>query len=283
MLKQRLLTASVAAVVAIAGLLALPADVLLGVIILLAMFGAREWGRLAGLQGRGPSAVYMVAIAAAGLWASGLLPATAPATGGWLYAAFAFWLVMLPWLVFGARNIPVEPLSEPSMLRRSTWLALGLVVLPGFVAAFAALLATETVGRGVLLFAMALVWVADSGAYFAGRSWGRRRLAPRLSAGKTWEGVVGGLAAVAVYGWVGGWLLGLPAAVLAAWILLTVIVGGFSVVGDLLESILKRQAGVKDSGAAFPGHGGVLDRGDSLLAALPVFTVGLTWLPGWGS
>lgn len=283
MLKQRLLTASVAAVAAIAGVLALPANVLLALIILLTVFGAREWGRLAGLQGRGPLAVYMVAIAAAGLWASGLLPATALATAGWLYAAFAFWLVFLPCLLFAAGNIPVEPLSQPSMLRPSSWLALGLVVLPGFVAAFAALLTTETVGRGVLLFAMAVVWVADSGAYFAGRSWGRCRLAPRLSAGKTWEGVLGGLAAVALYGWVGGWLLGLPVGLLAAWILLTVIAASFSVVGDLLESVLKRQAGVKDSGAALPGHGGILDRGDSLLAALPVFTVGLTWLPGWGS
>ena len=107
------------------------------------------------------------------------------------------------------------------------------------------------------------MWAADSGAYFAGSKFGRRKLAPAISPGKTWEGVIGGM---------------VTAMVLAALALLTALTAAISVVGDLFESLMKRHAGLKDSGTIFPGHGGVMDRIDSLLAALPVFVVGKSWL-----
>ena len=124
---------------------------------------------------------------------------------------------------------------------------------------------------------MATVWVADTGAYFFGRTFGSHKLAPSISPGKTWEGAVGGGLTVIVYGFV--FSSKLPAVLsdsfvllLSALILLTVI----SIMGDLFESLLKRQAGLKDSSNVLPGHGGVLDRIDSLTSTLPL--VALVWL-----
>jgi phosphatidate cytidylyltransferase len=138
---------------------------------------------------------------------------------------------------------------------------------------------------------MLLIWGADSGAYFAGRRWGKRKLAVQLSPGKTWEGVCGGavlalLLVLPLTVWllsnqVTGQMLWWP-----AYALLCVVTIVVSVSGDLLESVAKRRAGVKDSGQILPGHGGVLDRIDSLTAAAPCFTLGLLWLgliPGAGA
>jgi phosphatidate cytidylyltransferase len=123
---------------------------------------------------------------------------------------------------------------------------------------------------------MAIVWVADSAAYFAGRRFGKRRLAPAISPGKTWEGVYGALIAVAVYALAllpfaegAGYSAAIVPASVIAWVALAMALVGLSIVGDLFESQLKRNRGVKDSGKLLPGHGGVLDRIDALLAALP--------------
>jgi phosphatidate cytidylyltransferase len=151
-----------------------------------------------------------------------------------------------------------------------------LVTLPCW-ASFVALHARPDHGPVLSLTLLVMVWLADSGAYFAGKRWGRTKLAPVISPGKTWEGVLGGIAVSASAVLLAGywysrsleWTL-----VLAPVALLTVM---FSIVGDLLESLMKRQAGVKDSGSIIPGHGGVLDRIDSLTAAAPIFLAGLLW------
>jgi phosphatidate cytidylyltransferase len=127
----------------------------------------------------------------------------------------------------------------------------------------------------ILLFALLIVWVADSGAFFAGKTLGRVKLAPAISPGKTWEGVIGGLAAVV--------LLTLLRSVwvdtdLAVFVPFCLAVACISIVGDLTVSMFKRTAGVKDSGSLFPGHGGVLDRIDSVAAAAPLFALGLAWV-----
>jgi phosphatidate cytidylyltransferase len=130
-------------------------------------------------------------------------------------------------------------------------------------------------GGWILLYLLTLVWVADIGAYFSGRKFGKHKLAPGISPGKTWEGVVGGI--ILNLGWMlivfaisNGWGI-------ALWqfLLIGLATSMISVIGDLYESILKREASVKDSGKLLPGHGGVLDRIDSLIAATPVFVVGL--------
>lgn len=127
----------------------------------------------------------------------------------------------------------------------------------------------------ILLYLLSLVWIADIGAYFSGRRFGKNKLAPAISPGKTWEGVIGGMLAnflwMLLVHWIsGGW--GLP---LLAFIVIGFVSAAISIVGDLFISILKREAGVKDSGKLLPGHGGILDRIDSIIAASPVFVAGL--------
>lgn len=133
-----------------------------------------------------------------------------------------------------------------------------------------------------LMYVFGLVWGADSGAYFAGRKFGKHKLAPNVSPAKTLEGLAGGVLLTGVYAvWVGMVLLDLSVMGLLSFLLLSLLTVAASVQGDLMESMLKRQAGVKDSGMLLPGHGGVLDRIDSLLAAAPVFALGYWWLGGF--
>jgi phosphatidate cytidylyltransferase len=133
-------------------------------------------------------------------------------------------------------------------------------------------------GGWLLMYLLSLVWVADIGAYFSGKQFGKHKLAPGISPGKTWEGVIGGLVLNAlwitlVYQLSDGWGLVYP-----GFLLLGILTAALSVVGDLYESILKREAGVKDSGRILPGHGGILDRIDSVIAATPVYLAGLYML-----
>ena len=144
-----------------------------------------------------------------------------------------------------------------------------LVILP----TWAAMVALHAVSTWLLLAAMALVWVADISAYFAGRAFGKHKLAPTISPGKTWEGVAGAMLGVLIYGGIVlsysplAGQLPLAAPVL---VLLLILLTAVSVMGDLFESLLKRQAGIKDSSKLLPGHGGVLDRIDALTSTLPL-------------
>jgi phosphatidate cytidylyltransferase len=189
-------------------------------------------------------------------------------------AAAAFWLLVAPWwLAAGGRE------------RRLPLLIVGFVVL---TAAWVALVELHAHSPWLVLAAMAVVWIADTAAYFAGRAFGRRKLAPAISPGKTWEGVWGALVAVAVYALLLAATAPSPAVprplsptATVAFVAGVALLAAVSVVGDLFESKLKRMAGVKDSGALLPGHGGVLDRVDALLAALPLAALGATaWLGG---
>jgi phosphatidate cytidylyltransferase len=178
--------------------------------------------------------------------------------------ATAFWLLVAPsWL---ARRSP-PPWG---------WLlaiAGGVVLLATWVA----LVELQARSPWLVLAAMALVWIADTAAYFAGRALGRHKLAPQISPGKSWEGVYGALVAVAAYALAltplarrAGFSGDVTPIAIAAFVVLSLALAAISVVGDLTESLLKRHAGVKDSGAILPGHGGVLDRIDALLAAMPM-------------
>ncbi|MDE2054790.1 MAG: phosphatidate cytidylyltransferase, partial [Xanthomonadaceae bacterium] len=129
-------------------------------------------------------------------------------------------------------------------------------------------------GHWWVVFFACIVFAADIGAYSAGRRWGHTKLAPAISPGKTREGVYGALVCSGVVGLIGGALLKVPVDRLPAIVALALLTVLFSIIGDLFESLIKRHAGVKDSGALFPGHGGVFDRMDSLVAALPIFALG---------
>jgi phosphatidate cytidylyltransferase len=178
--------------------------------------------------------------------------------------ATVFWILVAPaWLRGQWRP------RSPLLIAVVGWLVL--------IAAWVAVVELQARSPWLALAAMAIVWVADIAAYFAGRAFGRRKLAPSISPGKTWEGLCGGLAAVALYALAlvpfahqAGYAGAVSALAIGAWLLLALVLAVLSVAGDLFESLQKRHAGVKDSGTLLPGHGGVLDRIDALLAAMPL-------------
>ena len=189
-------------------------------------------------------------------------------------------LVLLPTLVLFARP-PVEALlpSSAGAVFATLYVALGGGSIIGLRAR----------GWEYVLFLLAVVWAGDSAAYYAGRRWGKRKLAPTVSPKKTWEGFWGQVAAGLAVGLLAGGSLAFsgvtlagpgPAALVALFALLGILVSVVAVVGDLVESTFKRSVAVKDSGGLLPGHGGLLDRLDSLLYASPVLLLALTFLPG---
>ncbi|MFC0709278.1 phosphatidate cytidylyltransferase [Azorhizophilus paspali] len=269
MLKQRILTALVLLPLALAGFFLLEGGAFALFIGAIVTLGGWEWARLAGFAEQRSRVGFAAAVAALLLllyW----LPALA---AGVMLLGILWWLLVVP-LVLN------YPQSSQRWAGRGRRLAIGLLILlPSWQGLL--LLKQWPLGNYLILAVMVLVWTADIGAYFVGRAFGRRKLAPQVSPGKSWEGMAGGLLAcllvTVVVGLFRGWLAGELALALAGTTLVVLI----SVVGDLTESMFKRQAGLKDSSNLLPGHGGVLDRIDSLTAAIPMFVVVL-WLAGWG-
>ena len=263
MLKQRIITALVIAPIVLALVFFAPAWLFALAMLLMALMGAWEWSALAGGPGRA-SRLALVALFAAVAVAGWYLQAgfTYPRVlTVYCWLALAWWLFSLAWIAAWRGEFP-----------RPIKILCGVLTL---LPSLAAVVAVRAVSPWYLLILLLLTTSADIGAYFAGRAFGRRKLAPQVSPGKTWEGVGGGVAGVAAVAAVAShWLPGNP----GPFILICICVALISVVGDLSESLFKRQAGLKDSGTLFPGHGGVLDRVDSLTAAAPLYWLGLRWL-----
>ena len=272
MLKLRIVTALIVAPAILAAIFLLPTPALAILFLVLAALGAYEWARLAGLRGVSSIAAFVVALAAASL-----LLWQAPVVWGPLLM-----LVMTLW--GGAVLVVITYPASGRLLRRIPMLLIGFALLLGTWLSLV-MLAVGPAGAWSILWVFLIVWSADIGAYFAGRRFGTHKLAAQVSPGKTWEGVAGGVALAVVLGTVAGVELA-PLAALGfdwcGWLVAAALLAAVSVFGDLFESVLKRVAGVKDSGVLFPGHGGMLDRIDSLLAALPCFafvTQHLGWVP----
>jgi len=256
-MKQRIVTALIALLILGVVLFYMPPVAVHVLLLLLLLAGAWEWSAMLGAKSVGQRIPYVLLLALLMLAMSTLLIAYAHAL---LLVSLAWWLCALLWTFFFPTPIPIAV----------RWIVGALVLVPLYVA----LLELYAAGPTVILFALLVVWVADSGAYIAGSTLGRVKLAPQISPGKTWEGVIGGLLAVA--------LLVVLRSVLGQTniaVLLPFCLGAaaLSVVGDLTVSMFKRTVGVKDSGRLFPGHGGVLDRIDSVAAAAPLFALGLAW------
>jgi phosphatidate cytidylyltransferase len=260
MLKQRIITAIIALVVLGTVLFAVPPLVARLFVAALILAGAWEWGGFLLHHGRPNRLVYLAFIAVL----MGLLLFSLDHVGvreNVFTLALAWWFVALIWILF-------YPTPVPGLV---VWVCGALVLVPAWVALDYLYLQAPH----LLVFVLLIVWVADIGAFFVGRGFGRVRLAPAVSPGKTWEGVLGGLAAVLVLAALGSGVLDIDIAVLIPFCL---AVAMFSIVGDLTVSMFKRAAGVKDSGTLFPGHGGVLDRIDSVTAAAPLFALAFGWV-----
>ena len=262
-LRKRVLTAVVLAAALLVILLWLPPWATVVAVTAMLLAGAWEWSGFLRLSTAARRLLY-VALVALLLPLAWIVSADTANRDLILVAAVLWWLTALLWIAFAPRRV-------------TPWAA-GVAGILALVPAWLALVwlryAPPPHGQWVL-FALILVWVADIGAFFFGRRYGRVRLAPEVSPGKTWEGVFGGMALSALVALGGSAWFHVPLAVFMPLCLATV---AFSVVGDLTESLLKRFAGMKDSGTVFPGHGGVMDRVDSLTAAAPVLLLGLTLL-----
>ncbi|MCB1845164.1 MAG: phosphatidate cytidylyltransferase [Halioglobus sp.] len=260
MLKKRILTAIVAAPLLLVVLFVLPESAARLVIAALVLVGAWEWAAFAGLTGVfGRLAFVAVTAVLIAVLLLLVLPGES-AVDAVFFVAMVWWAVALVWIFLYPTPVPHAVAAVAGMaVLIPAWLALDLVYRQA---------------PGVLLFMLLIVWSADIGAYFAGKAFGRVKLAPQISPGKTWEGVLGGLLLVALAGGLGAHYFGRPVSVMLPF---CIAIGLISVVGDLTVSIFKRSAGIKDSGRLFPGHGGLLDRIDGVTAAAPLFALGAHW------
>lgn len=258
MLRQRIVTAVIALVALGVVLFVLPPFAAELIIAMVVVAGAWEWSAF--LQSRSiPIRIVYVSLVAGGMaavnlaWPDAVMPV--------LQVALLWWLLALAWTFVFPTRIPLA----------FRWLCGTFVLIP----LYAALVLLYELNPSLLLFALLIVWAADIGAYFVGKRFGRVKLAPKISPGKTWEGVLGGMALVVILILARSLWADSNLAVLVPFCL---GVAGVSIVGDLTVSMFKRTAGLKDSGTLFPGHGGVLDRIDSVSAAAPLFALGLPWL-----
>lgn len=271
MLRTRVLTAILLIPIALLVIL-LPTTAIFPIVLApVFVLGAWEWTRLCGLQrswSRAAAILAMLIIMLA-LWYARDQRAIWDLT---IALGVAWWIVSLRWLrgySFGA-----APGAENRTLKL---IAGGFIFVPAWIALIT-IHGMQPYGPWWTLFAVVIVWFADTGAYFSGRFFGRRKLAPRISPGKTWAGAYGAVVFGGLFAGLGGWALGTHGWALAGLVVLGVVTVMASIIGDLFESLMKRHADTKDSGSLFPGHGGLLDRMDSVFAAMPIFAAGMLLL-----
>ncbi|MGB1580467.1 MAG: phosphatidate cytidylyltransferase [Nevskiales bacterium] len=267
----RILTAAVLLPLALWAVFYLPADgfaLLIGACLAL---GAWEWGGF--MRVKLPARLFFVLINVVGYYLLWLIRDDSLLRLLVLEVAVLWWLAATAWIVLYPRGLPEE------QAKTATKTIVGFLTLQPAFLAVSYLQSMDSDGPFRLLGLLVIIWAADTGAYFAGRALGKNKLAPKVSPGKTWEGVAGGLVCSAIMAALGAvYVFQLSGLAMAGFVLLGLAVAAISVVGDLSESMFKRHAGVKDSGQIFPGHGGMLDRLDSLTAAAPCYLLGLLLL-----
>lgn len=267
MLVQRILTAIPLAAFVFWIIFFQPTSVFFYFLLFVVFLSAEEWAKLAGVGHR----LIRLSYAALLTVAAYLAQQVSVHYIDWIIYAAVLWWAGISVYLLSARPADADGTFKP-------WRLLSAVmVLPAAAFAMASL---HSLPRGAdwLFFALSLVWVADIGAYFAGKRFGKNKLAPHISPGKTREGLAGALLATTVYTLLAWRYFDLPQDQLLLLVMISIIVTLISVSGDLYFSFLKREAGLKDSGNILPGHGGILDRIDSVLAAMPVFLVSFNLL-----
>ena len=262
MLKQRIITAIILVAVVFAAVILLPPNFFAAAcLVVFLTLGGWEWARLIGLQemARAWSVIALIAIGLI-IYLTGL--------AWYMIAVGVVWWVMILGLLTVYRQDSDFYSSRSWLLSLS-----GILVL---ISAWLAITRLQAHDPKLVLYLIFLVAATDTGAYFVGKAIGENKLAPHLSPGKTREGAKGGLAAALLWAVLGAAYFGFHGSAWMYFLLLSILVAAISVAGDLFESLIKREGGYKDSGTLLPGHGGILDRIDGLLAALPVFVLGLS-------
>jgi len=275
MLKQRVITALILAPLFVWSVIALPTTYISLIFALVISVGATEWVRLMGeppAMTKYPFIALIWLLMVASGWAS-----QHTVLFYLLLSISALWWCYAVWLLrrYSTHVLQCEAQGEVKQFPLSALPLIGIVLL---VPTWIAMVVLHSISPYWLLLMMVLIWGADIGAYFSGRAFGKRKLAPQVSPGKSWEGVAGAMAMTVVIALGGGVLLDVSGAALLGLVFLSLITVAFSIVGDLMESLMKRRVGVKDSGTLLPGHGGILDRIDSLTAAAPIFALGVSLL-----
>lgn len=268
MLKQRVLTALLLIPLVILIVLKLPSAYFCLLTAAITLYGAWEWTYIIGMKSFATCFIYLI------------LMSLFLVASRFLYIPSVLYVTCVLWLI-AAVLVSTYP-------QTSHWWGKGLFIrsVLGFFVLVPCWIALNYIrnfnnGPYLMLFLFVLIWGADSGAYFVGKKWGKTKLAPAVSPGKSWEGFLGAVVTTCFIVLAALWLFSVPAPMRLPIIMLSLITLLFSVLGDLFESMLKRQQGIKDSGQLLPGHGGLLDRIDSLTAAAPVFAFGIYFINHW--
>lgn len=262
-MKARVLTALAVIPVILAVLFLLPRKGVISLLGLLLLIAAWEWSGFIGVRNIASRVAYALVVGA-------LMVVLWPWSNSEPNLALLLWLTLAWWLVAA-----VWVASFPGKVNGTAAALCGFLVLIPAWASLGRLYVWNADGPQLLLMMLLVVWAADIGAFFSGKLFGRVKLAPRVSPNKTWEGVVGGIIAASVVAYLGARWFELST---AAFVGLCIAVAALSIIGDLTVSMFKRHAGLKDSGELFPGHGGLLDRMDSVAAAAPLFLLGMGWV-----
>ena len=270
MLKQRIITALFLLPIVIGSILLLPVEFFAIVWAVIMSIAAYEWLKLSGIKNK-------ISLLAGLVVLNGLFSASF-----WLnlFPDVPFELLILIVWLFVIVSFTGDPVARLQKCSSASYSAIGITI--GALAIFPTWMAMVLLHQHnpwMVLYVFGIVWVADTGAYFSGKAFGKNKLAPAISPGKSWEGVWGALLAIVIYSTVVS-MLWLNYDQPWLFVLISVVAAIASVAGDLLESVFKRAHGVKDSGTILPGHGGVMDRLDSIMAAAPVFTA-TYYLAGW--
>jgi len=289
LLKQRIVTALILAPAVIAAIFYLPLNYFSGFLLAVMAIGAWEWGPLMGFASKGRRLVFVATtvLLISLLWY--LIPLNSLWTfnvdiiEGRLYSlqssvVYLLWLAVAWWVLSAILTLLYPKFSKFWSSHRSIRGVFGWLTLVPTWMAFMVLRSSEYStdpyhGAQLVMFLFLMVWSADVGAYFVGKSLGKHKLLPNVSPGKTIEGVVGGVITACIFIGVAGYVIGWNSQQFTTVLLVTALITTVSVLGDLNESMFKRQAGIKDSGSILPGHGGILDRIDSLTATAPIYAL----------
>lgn len=269
MLKQRIITAAILIPFVILSLIYASAQgftIGLAAVLLIATF---EWNNFVNYKNKINGWIFSFIVTASFLYLE--FVADSQFIHYAIYLSLVWWFISLPLLM----SFPFKPTHL--LQQKPAKVIVGFIVLLATFLALNLLRNSIEYGISYVLYLLIIIWIADSGAYFAGRAWGKHKLIPNVSPGKSWEGVAGAVVATTIAAFFALDLLNINSSQSLAFIAITLVTVAYSIVGDLSESMFKRMANVKDSGNILPGHGGILDRIDSLMSGLPVFLAGL-WL-----